>query len=811
MGGAAIPVALAFALQGLCGEPVTWAATGAVTLAHAIVVTRRPVDALLGLAAGAGLAAAQLVPTMLAGVRAHRDALATPDFWSLHPLSLWEAVAPNLFGSYYDAFLADLPWMGALNFGRDPFFYSLYVGPLVLLLAAIGALSRRRALFWAAVLVVFVIASLGGYTPIYPIARRIVPSLMYFRFPVKYIVFAMFACAVLAAEGWAAVGRKLPADGGSDEDVPPDGGSHMRFVWLPASAGSLGLALSIAAFALPAATLRAMHWLAVSTHLKDPSAGAEFLARVAPPLAVRACALLLGGCLLVAFARHGGAADARRRRLAAWALFAAICADLAITNRGLNPTVSVASLSPPAWFVASAGPQRLYIGGRARGFMNPNDPDATTEWEIPAAPTAVEGRMRLNAELPMAPSGWRVREALSYDLPYLWPAEYEATLRRFEQAGPAERAAFLRRAAVRRCVLPIAQTRADPVVAEVPGWKMRVYDCNPGATRAYIASSIEVARDRADLAWQRDALFNLALPDDGVRLDAMPPPAGTPSAARGASVRIVEDGTTRVTLEATLGGPGVVVLRDSYDPSWRVEVDGVAGRFARANGLYRAVALPPGRHVIRFFYRPRDLALGLIMSGMTALVLLIGGIRRAKRVLRGPSANASAGFTLMELMIVLAILAILLTLVFMQYRGLQARGNEASAISSLRSIAAAQWQFAMTCGNLKYAATLPSLAQPVPATGQAFLSPDLTAAETFEKSGYVFQMAATRLDAEPPACNGAVVSEGYAATADPVSPGVSGTYFYGVNADRVLYADQEETFTGNMPESGAAGHGLEVK
>jgi hypothetical protein len=117
----------------------------------------------------------------------------------------------------------------------------------------------------------------------------------------------------------------------------------------------------------------------------------------------------------------------------------------------------------------------------------------------------------------------------------------------------------------------------------------------------------------------------------------------------------------------------------------------------------------------------------------------------------------------------------------------------------------------MTCGNLKYAATLPSLAQPVPATGQAFLSPDLTAAETFEKSGYVFQMAATRLDAEPPACNGAVVSEGYAATADPVSPGVSGTYFYGVNADRVLYADQEETFTGNMPESGAAGHGLEVK
>ena len=90
------------------------------------------------LAAGALLAAAQLVPTAMAGVRAHRGALATPDFWSLHPFALWETIAPGLFGNYYDAFLADLPWMGALNFGRDPFFYSLYVGPLVLLLAGVG-------------------------------------------------------------------------------------------------------------------------------------------------------------------------------------------------------------------------------------------------------------------------------------------------------------------------------------------------------------------------------------------------------------------------------------------------------------------------------------------------------------------------------------------------------------------------------------------------------------------------------------------------------------------------------------------------
>jgi hypothetical protein len=35
--------------------------------------------------------------------------------------------------------------------------------------------------------------------------------------------------------------------------------------------------------------------------------------------------------------------------------------------------------------------------------------------------------------------------------------------------------------------------------------------------------------------------------------------------------------------------------------------------------------------------------------------------------------------------------------------------------------------------------------------------------------------------------------------------------FYGVNADRVIYLDEQQTFTGNLPESGAPKHGGEVK
>lgn len=822
-----IALAVAFGLQALCGEPVTWAATGTLALAYAffhltakasestrggaarppgstlvasalrrhLPALRRTTAVAAALGVGGLLAAGQLVPTALASVAAHRGALARPDFWSLHPFSLWEMVAPFLFGNYYGAFLADLPWMGALNFGRDPLFYSIYAGPFVLLLAVMGMAARgRRNLFWVAMALVFLAAALGGYTPLYPLARRVFPPLMYFRFPVKYLVIVMFALAVLAADGFAAL---MPRDDPGRSRVPLIGGALAL----------AGLLVSLAALVMTDAASVVGQWAAVSAHLKDPPAGAAFLARVAPPLFARGFALLLAGCLLVA--------ATRRTPVALAALFVATCVDLVVVHAGLNVTADVAKLSPPAWFTESAGPQRVYLGGRVRGFMNTKDPDATPSWQIPAERTAVEGRMVLNAELPMAPSGWRVREALSYDLPYLWPAEYEATVQRFERAGPAERAAFLRRSGVRRCVLPQTESRQWRPVAEVPGWNMRVFECDPGASRAFIASSVQVAPAPHDPEWERDALFDPAAADQSARLTAMPPASGTAGPYESPFARIVEDRASHVAIEASAGQGGILVLRDSYDPSWTAAVDGMPAAIGRANGRYRAVALPPGRHVIRFSYRPRELVVGLTLSGMTAVLLMLVGVSRAWRASRSRQPKvakaAEGGFTLIELMIVLAIIAVLLAIAFNQYRGMQARGNDASALASLRSIAAAQWQFAMTCGNLKYASTLPALAKPVPSTGQGFLSPDLTGAEAFEKSGYLFQMTANPLESGAPACNGTVPANGYAATADPVTPGITGVHFYGVNADRVIYLDDQQTYTGNLGETGAAGHGGEIK
>jgi prepilin-type N-terminal cleavage/methylation domain-containing protein len=167
------------------------------------------------------------------------------------------------------------------------------------------------------------------------------------------------------------------------------------------------------------------------------------------------------------------------------------------------------------------------------------------------------------------------------------------------------------------------------------------------------------------------------------------------------------------------------------------------------------------------------------------------------------------GFTLVELLIVIAIIGMLASIGMAAHRHARVRGGEASAIASLGSINQAQFAFAQACGKQRFAPTLAALGTPMPATGQGFLSPDM-AADPLTKSGYQFTMAGTVTGDGSLSCVGVAGVEGYQATADPMTPGVTGSRFFATNTDRVLYEDQV-TFTGNMPEAGAPGHGVELK
>ena len=62
---------------------------------------------------------------------------------------------------------------------------------------------------------------------------------------------------------------------------------------------------------------------------------------------------------------------------------------------------------------------------------------------------------------------------------------------------------------------------------------------------------------------------------------------------------------------------GYVVVTDSFYPGWRAWLDDRPVPIRRANGVHRAVAMPAGRHRLRFAYHPSAPRLGFFLSLLT--------------------------------------------------------------------------------------------------------------------------------------------------------------------------------------------------
>jgi uncharacterized membrane protein YfhO len=72
------------------------------------------------------------------------------------------------------------------------------------------------------------------------------------------------------------------------------------------------------------------------------------------------------------------------------------------------------------------------------------------------------------------------------------------------------------------------------------------------------------------------------------------------------------------------------VAADTYYPGWKATVDGHDAEIRPANVGFRAVRLPAGQHTVRFDYRPASVLIGLIVSGLAALIV-IGGLVVTRR------------------------------------------------------------------------------------------------------------------------------------------------------------------------------------
>jgi hypothetical protein len=109
------------------------------------------------------------------------------------------------------------------------------------------------------------------------------------------------------------------------------------------------------------------------------------------------------------------------------------------------------------------------------------------------------------------------------------------------------------------------------------------------------------------------------------------PEAAPSGAARPASpARVVSRSDTEVTVEVRARAAGQLVLLDAFYPGWRAEVDGRSTPIRAANGAFRAVAVEPGRHEVRFSYRPASVVVGGAIS-IAAMAILVTGLLLSRR------------------------------------------------------------------------------------------------------------------------------------------------------------------------------------
>jgi hypothetical protein len=527
---------------------------------------------LLPLGAGAVCALAIVaVPVMLTAVLAQESNRVSIDYvgaarGSLHPALLLTLAMPDVFGAagrmedYWGPPSFAWPETGlfiAQNMGQ------LYIGaiPLLLLLTAAvrGQLWAPEIRFFACAAAVALLYALGWYTPVFRGLFALLPGVSFYRRPADATFLVGALAAILAGYGTHRLFRDRPADFVREQAI-------VAAATL-ALAASFAIALGLWLGRVPRLTLP------LSAAAVSFAVAALALAWAKPNIAVRPLqvAAVLAGVTTVDLAYNNGPSSSTAQPPSMYEV--------------LEPGTHNATIAILKSKVVADATRRDRIELAGLGFHWPNASlthglENTLGYNpvrlaLYSAATGAEDHVGLPDQRQLAPLFPSYRSTLAN----LLGLRFIVTGAPIETIDPS----------LKPGDLPLVARTSNGYIYENPDALHRVLF----ATEARAA---DFTRMLGDGVWPAADLRSTVLLER--------PPAASTTPRRPGQARIVSYRNTEVILEADSADGGWVVLNDLWHPWWVAEIDGRAAEILRANVLFRAVAVPPGRHRVRFVFRP---------------------------------------------------------------------------------------------------------------------------------------------------------------------------------------------------------------
>jgi len=498
--------------------------------------------------------------------------------WSLQPYALKSLVIPNYLLPVSES-RPVLHW-GLGFFSGYGYLLSIYLGVTLLLLAlfAFSQPGKIQPWFWLGMAVLGILMAMGETLPLYKFFHQHLPGFSLFRIPQKFILFTSFSLAMLAGWGTQNLARiRLPGP---------------KFAGLLILCGA-ALALTLFIYPLKVSELgnqyeQVVHYLMLRSVFRIASLALFLLAAI----------FLLGP---------------RDRRLTAVVLGILVFADLYLAHARLNLPVARDFYQPNNYV-------RLLLAREAKRVL----------------PVRLVSLLPDRKEMIMQ----RVMDPIQFftgiknTLEPFWAMHYGMNDVRAVASFYLEDSVRFRELRIDKGPawgkLVMARAGVYYLYAKNSGFHP-LAGVFPRALVFYHAQAVP-DRDELSLIWS-DPNFparNVLL------LETEEPIAPARGLLMSEPARVVEYKNELVKVEVEAREAGWLLLLDSYYPGWRAEVDGTAAEIYRANGFFRAVRVPAGRHKVVFDFHPGNFYRGLAVSGLGFLVwvgmmLFCFRIRRSSR------------------------------------------------------------------------------------------------------------------------------------------------------------------------------------